>query len=332
MEDGSINISQSKVKSWRQCRRQYHNKYALGLSKKKVKRPFMFGTIVHHMAEADFKGKDPLKVLNKIELDNKKMFRREIEMYGNIIEDIRDIMIDYFDYWEGEVKPIKGPDGSLAEHEFRIELDKQLWFTGKMDAIVKAKKMRWLMEHKTFNRLPGEDDRWRSVQGASYFKAAEQIGFGTLDGVLWDYVSSKPPAIPTTILKDGSFSQAKINSIPSRILRFIKENDLKKKDYAKLLADVKENRRNYFIRIYSPVKPRIVDNIWNDFVITAKEIQEHHGKRTEQNIGRHCSWCDYQILCKTEAVGSDVDWVIAREYTRESDQGITTDGDDRSED
>src|SRR3546814_5166847 len=55
-------------------------------------------------------GKDPLKVLNKIELDNKKMFRREIEMYGNIIEDIRDIMIDYFDYWEGEVKPIKGPD------------------------------------------------------------------------------------------------------------------------------------------------------------------------------------------------------------------------------
>ena len=67
--DGSINVSQSKVKSWRHCHRQYHNRYVLGLQKKKIKRPFMFGTIIHNMAEADFEGKDPMKVLDAIELE-----------------------------------------------------------------------------------------------------------------------------------------------------------------------------------------------------------------------------------------------------------------------
>jgi hypothetical protein len=319
LADGSINISQSKVKTWRHCHRAYYNKFVLGLRKKITKRPFMFGTIVHNMAEADFERQDPFDVLEQINLENGTMFRKQIEDYGNIIADIRDIMTDYFEYWEGQVKAVKGPDGRRSEHEFRIELDDKLWFTGKVDAVVKAKGLRWLMEHKTFARMPSEDDRWRSVQAATYLKALEMGGWPTIDGVLWDYVSSKAPPVPTEVLQNGKYSLKKLNSLPARLKRWIKEEKLKKdRDYyKKLLDEAKENRRSYFLRFYQPLRPRVVDDIWEDFVDTAHEIQDFHGKRKDRNIGWACRNCDFQSLCKAQATDADVDFVLKRDYTTE---------------
>lgn len=328
--DGQINISQSKVKTWRQCRRAFHNKFVLGIQKKKKTRPLMFGSIVHEVIEAHMEGKKWRKVLKKLEKDLGPMFRKEREMYGNILKDIEYIMEDYFEYWEGSIKPIEH-DGRSSEYEFRIELDTGLWFTGKIDAVVRARKMKWIMEHKTFNRMPSEHERWRSVQGSVYFRAAEEMGFPTLDGVLWDYVSSKPCNVPGELTATGKISQARIDTLPSRVNAWIEEEGHKAKDFKKMLADAEANRRNRFIRVFSPVKPRVVDNIWNDFVDTAKEIQDNFGKKKDQNIGRHCSWCDYQMLCEAEVKDSDLEWLLKREYQSE-DLSHKRENKDRTED
>lgn len=330
MPDGSINISQSKVNTWRRCRRAYHNKFVRMLRKKKISRPFMFGRIVHEMIEAHAEGDDPNEVLGRIELDNKKLFAKEIEMYGNIVEDIRDIMADYFVHWGDELVYMR-KGGRSSEHEFRIELAPGLWFTGKIDGVGKAKRLRWVVEHKSFNRMPSEDDRWRSVQASVYVKALEIMGWPTIDGVLWDYVSSKPPQVPTALLKDGTYSLAKISTVPSRLKRWIQEEGLKKSAYKKLLDEAVANRRSYFIRVYSPLRPTVVETVWADFVDTALEIQQYHGKKKDQSIGRHCSWCDFRMLCSAEANGSDVDFVIKREYTTEPEKR-TSDAVERSED
>lgn len=332
--DGKINISQSKIKSWRQCRRQYWWKYVMLLTKKMRKRPFMFGGIVHEICEAHAEGQDWQEVLNKIELDNKKLFKKEREMYGDIIEDIRDIMKDYFVYWDEKsasfIKPIKH-DGRRSEHEFRIELADGLWFTGRIDMVGKSKGMRWVVEHKTFARMPSEDERWRSVQAAVYFRALEEMGFKTIDGVLWDYVSSKPPGAPGELTPTGKLSTKRIDSVVPKIRRWMKESGTSKEDAAKFLRDARENRPNRFIRLFSPVKRPVVDMIWEDFVDTALEIQEHHGTKKDMNVGRHCTWCDYQPLCKALMTGSDVDWIIKRDYETEGTDHKRDDV-DRSED
>lgn len=308
----------------------YHNKFVLGLRRKKVKRPLVFGTIIHEIIEAHLEGNNWKKLLKKIDLDQGSMFRKEREMYGNLIEDIRDIMTDYFEFWDGQLKPLEH-DGRHSEHEFRIELDTDLWFTGKIDAVGKAKGMRWLVEHKSFSRMPSEDERWRSIQAAVYFRALEEMGFKRIDGVLWDYISSKPCNVPGELTATGKISQARIDSLPSRIERWIEDEGHNKKDYKKLLTDAEANRRNRFIRLYSPVKPRIVDNIWDDFVDTAKEMRDFHGLKKDQNIGRHCSWCDYQPLCKAEVTDSDIDWILKREYQTE-DLSHKRDDKDRADD
>lgn len=320
-DDGQINISQSKVKTWRQCQRMYWWKFVMMLQKKVRKRPFMFGGIAHQICEADFEGEDWEEVLNQIEFDNKKMFRREIEMYGNIVEDMRDIMTDYFRFWEDSPSAVKAikHDGRRSEFEFRIELDDALWFTGRIDSVVKSKGMRWVMEHKTFSRMPGEDERWRSVQAAVYFRALEEIGFPRIDGVLWDYISSKPPSVPGELTATGKISQKKIDSVPSRLRRWIRDNDMDRSEFKKLMVSTKANLPNRFIRLFSPVKRPVVDMIWDDFVETARDIQENHDKRKAMNVGRHCAWCDYQPLCKALMTGADVDWLIKRDYPKEDD-------------
>lgn len=329
-EDGQINVSQSKVKTWRRCRRAFHNKFVLRIQKKVKKRPLVFGSIVHEILEADLEGLDWEEKLNAISFENAKMFRKEKEMYGNIVEDIRDIMTDYFIHWDGDFKPIKF-NGRRSEHEFRIELENGLWFTGKLDAAAKAKGMRWLVEHKTFSRMPSEDERWKSVQAAVYFRAMEEMGFPQIDGVLWDYVSSKPCNVPGQTTKTGKVSQARIDTLPSRLRRWVKDEGLKKSDYKKLFEDARHNRKNRFIRLYSPIKPRIVDSIWDDFVDTAKEIADNYGKKKDQNIERHCSWCDYQPLCKAEVTGGDLEWLLKRDYEQE-DLSHKRDDKERAED
>lgn len=302
----------------------------LGIQKKKKSRPLMFGSIVHEIIEADLEGLNWRKVIKRYEKTLGPMFRKEREMYGNILMDIGYIMEDYFEHWEDTLKPIKH-DGRRSEHEFRIELGEGLWFSGKIDAIAKAKGMRWLVEHKTFNRMPSEGDRWRSVQAAVYFRALEEMGFKRIDGVLWDYISSKPCNVPGELTKTGKISQARIDTLPSRVNAWLEEEGHKRKDFKKMLLDAEANRRNRFIRLYSPVKPRIVDNIWNDFVDTAKEIQDNFGKKKDQNIGRHCDWCDYKELCKAEATDSDIEWLMKRDYQTE-DLSHKRDEKDRTED
>lgn len=320
--DGSINISQSKVKSWRQCRKQYDLKYVQLLTKKKIKRPFTFGSIVHKMLEDFAEGDDPFEYLDNLEIEKGAYFRREREMYGDILKDVRLIMEEYFSYWEeqqyGDLRYIRKNKRS-SEHEFRIELKDGLWFTGRIDAVVKSKKMNWLLEHKSFKKMMTDDDRWRSVQGATYFRALQIMGWPEFDGILWDNISSKPPTNPSFTEKTGKLSQAKIVTLPGKVREFLKENKLSAKDYPKLMSDAKENRSTYFQRQYMPIKEHVVDHIWNDFVETALEITDLHGLSSVRNVGRHCTWCDYELLCRTEMSGRDVDFVIRREYVVDKD-------------
>jgi hypothetical protein len=129
----------------------------------------------------------------------------------------------------------------------------------------------------------------------------------------------------------GKISQARMDTLPSRVNAWLEEEGHKRKDFTKMLADAEANRRNRFIRVFSPVKPRVVDNIWNDFVDTAKEIQDNFGKKKDQNIGRHCSWCDYQMLCEAEVKDGDLEWLLKREYQSE-DLSHKRENKDRTED
>ena len=312
-----VKVSQSKVKTYRKCHYAYFLKYVERLRRKKVKRPFQFGRIVHKMTEAEANADDPFEILDQISLDNKKMFAAEKEMYGEIIKDIRVIMTQYFSYYRDEPLIYYRRGGRSAEHPVEIEVDDGIVLVGIIDAIAKTpNKLRWVIERKTFGKEVSEDERWRNLQSVVYIKALRLLGWPQVEGVCWDYIKSKPPTRPQ-LLKSGKLSKKRLVSLPSVVRATIKEHGLKVSDYKSLIQSTEQNIRNYFYRVFTPITESVLESVWDDFLSTAREIRDTHGNKKDKNIERHCSWCDYEPICRSEMQDLDRDMIIRREYEKE---------------
>lgn len=311
-------VSQSKANKYKMCHYAYYLKYVEKLKRRRIKRPFQFGTIVHSMLEAHSNGDNPFKVLKKINFDNEKLFTAEKEMYGEIIADIRLIMKEYFDFWPEDSLVPQRRKGRSAEHEFNLEIEDGLVLNGKIDEVSKLKnKLKFLVEHKTFSRLPNEDFRWKNLQSALYLEVLKRLDwFGNIDGILWNYIKSAPPKEPK-MLKSGELSQKAVDTLPRVVEKVLEQHKLKEKNYSKLIKDAAHNRKNYFIRIHQPVNKTVQKALFDGFIDTAREIRDTHGKKKDKNIGRHCDWCDFSAICRAELTGSDADFVKEREYYKD---------------
>lgn len=311
---GVMKVSQSKIKLWRKCRQAYDYKYVQKLRPKVKSRPLQFGSIVHKMLEAHADGDDPFETLDLMKLP--KMFDEELELYKDMLQDIRYLMTDYFSYYRGADLVYLRLNKKNSEHEFEIELEPGIVITGKIDAFAKQqrKKLRWLVEHKTFKRAPSEDHRWRNIQSAVYLTVNDLLGFPFCDGVCWDYLNNKPLSKPK-VLKNGSLSKAKIVTLPSVVRDFMKKNNLSTTHYKSFIEQVEQSVPDHFFRVYSPVSKSVRDKVFNDFLKTARDIAEHHGEDNTKCIDLHCDYCEYEDICRAELQNLDVDYVIKRGYT-----------------
>lgn len=310
----AFKVSQSKLKTWRRCRYAYHCRYVEKLKKRRKSRPLQFGSMVHEMIEAYANGDDPFERLDLIAATQGKMFREELEEYGNLIEDVRAIMTDYFDYYDERSLLYLRRKGRSSEHSFEVELIDGIILEGKIDAFAKTpNRLVWSVEHKTFSRMPNEDERWRNIQSATYHRVTQMLGWFNIDGIVWDYIRSKAPTMPR-VLKDGSLGKRSIDSLPTVMMKFLEDAKLDPKKHKELLVSVRANRANYFKRIFTPTKEDVVDILWKDLQESALEARDLHGKVKARTIDQHCSWCDYEAICRAELTGGDMDFVKEKEY------------------
>lgn len=318
-------VSQSKIKKWRTCRQAYHLRYVEKLKSKRVARPLTFGSAVHAIAEAKAKGIDPLIRIDEMkEQDFGRIFPEEKEMYLDILEDATLVMEDYFLYWKKAPIRYITYKGVKAEHKFDYEIESGLILTGKIDGIAKTKNGKvWMVEHKSGKNELSRDDMWKNIQAAAYYKAMEELGYPRVDGVLWDYIRSKTPTRPA-FTQAGNLSKARIVTLPSLIKKMRKAGEIKdKSDYHTLLEMAMRQRESYFNRVYTPKKAKVNKVLWDDLVETAREIQEFHGKKQAMSIDRHCSWCEYEPICRARITGSDVDFVKERNFIADEEKANT---------
>ena len=314
-----IKVSQSKIKDWRQCKFRYQKKHIDQLRPIVKRRPLQFGSIVHAMLQANAEGDDPFEVLDKIDIANARMFDEEKEMYGNIVEDIRYIFTDYLNHWNGQDFLYIRHDRRNAEHHFEIEVESGIIFTGKIDAMARVKgkgKLKWLIEHKTFNREPSEDHRWKSIQSGVYIRAVDMLGWDHLDGTCWNYIRSKPPSRPE-MTQSGHMSRKKIITLPSVLRDFMKEHNLRPDHYQAMIDLVDDQEELYYQRVYTPISKAVIDDLWKDFILSSREIQSAHYEQhfdPIRTIALHCDWCDYEPICRAELQQLDVDYVKENQF------------------
>lgn len=314
-------VSQSKVNAWLTCRMKYILQYEDHLARKKKPRPLQFGSIVHNVIEvaAEKNEKAAELKLREIDKENARLFDEEREMYGDIIEDIRYIMNAYFDYWRKDPLVYVTFKGKKTEHPIEVPLTNDgIFFKGTLDAIAKNKGLKWLVEHKSHGQFPNDDHRWRNLQTSIYLPMAELAGVDGLDGVVWDYIRSKPPTRPQ-ILKSGELSERKLDSLPQVVIDTIKQNKLPVDAYRLLIADQKANLSSWFQRVYTPIKSSVIKKVKADFITTAKEMAQGDWAPV-RTIGKHCDWCQFEPLCRAHLQGNDVEFVKKTEYEIEEDR------------
>lgn len=310
-------VSQSRVKLWRKCKRAHYYRYVEKLEKKVKSRPLKFGGIVHDMLEASANKEDPFEVLDEVAKKQGKMFRAEIEEYGNIVEDIRAIMKAYYEYWKDNPLRYLRLNGKRSEHELTVKIRDNLYFVFKLDALVKSKNaLRWLLEHKTGKTIPDTDNRWKDLQTCVYIKGMELLEMKPVNGVCWDFIRSKSPTKPQ-ILQRGGLSIKNIDTLPSVVRDFGEEND---EEVPKILLERAEaNIPRFFQREFTPINREVIEFLWDDFLFSAYEIQEDKESKHLQKgmtIDKHCGWCDFELICRTRLTGGDTDYVKEREYAK----------------
>ncbi len=313
-------VSQTKVKTFRTCRRAYYLRYVDGWKKIVKARPLRFGIIIHEMLEAFAEGKDPFAVLTATGKKHKKLFADERELYGNIIEDIRVIMENYFKIHTKKSLRFIKHQGKAAEHKLEVDIGDNFLFVFRVDHFGRTENgLRWLVENKTFSKKPSEDQRWRDLQTCMYIRACEMLGITKLNGVLWNYIKSKAPTRPE-VLKDGiHLSKRKIDTLPQTVQAVMKEHGLKEKDNKEQIQQAKYNVNSYFDRVFTPIVPQVVETLFNEFIETCFDIRDQHGELSDRSIGQHCGWCEFEPLCRTELTGGDLDYVKEHEYEQKED-------------
>lgn len=308
-----LKVSQSKVKSFRTCRQQFNYKYVEEIRpKKKVSRPLVFGGAVHKLLEAHYNGEELEPP------DTKGLFAAERNQVLEIWDEAQVIIEDYRQHWKNDLKLSK-IEGKRAEHHFEIELMDDVVWQGYIDAIGIADGKRWLVEHKTYSRRRNEDERWRDLQTSTYWFAVEEMGWKPIRGFLWDEIWSKPPVSPHE-LQDGSLSQKSIDTLPTLIKRVLKERKEKPSKYPQLMEHAQDGRAKWFKRTYRPLDRNVASFLFDDFKRTVREMRDTFGDESYMNIGKHCSWCDYEPLCRARLQNLDVDYVRRKQYEKASRQ------------
>lgn len=316
----TFSVSQSKVKTWRACKRKYFYKYIRNLMRKRKAKPLLRGTVVHLMIEAKIEGRDPWEVYHEQMKVYGKLFVEEIEEYGDLPEELRLMMEGYFAYYKKDPLRYIKHDGRKTEWPFEVDLCKGIVFKGRVDTAARTRDKRvWLVEHKSHKQIPVSEFKFTDIQSVSYSWVLPQIGLPEVDGVCWDYIRAKPPAVPDQ-LKDGSITRKKsIDTTWAVYAATLKAHGKKLSDYKDMKELLEGKEQDFYRRVFLPLSDTVKATMVDELQVTAKEMRRRGGKYTTRTIDKHCDWCEYSDICRAELVGLDADFIEKTNYKQRED-------------
>lgn len=304
-----IRISNSKLKTYNQCKRQYHYKFVKNLAPNHTALPLKRGLWLHDLLEAKYvKGDWKPRFKELVKEEWTPLFEEEREKYGDLPGEVQRIMKSYDYRWKEEDK---GLTVIAAEQEVEAPLPHGHTLVFRFDLIVEDEFGRWLVEHKSHKSYPSDDYRFLDVQAKKYVWGLNKVKtYGEITGILWNYLRTVPPTIPQ-LKKDGTPSKRRINTDYYTYLKFLRDNHLDTEDYRDVLSSLKK-RSDFFRRERVPAPPVVVKRLVQEAVLTADAIEM--GVKPIRSIDRSCDWCSFKEACITSLYGGDEAMVLKNRF------------------
>lgn len=313
----SIRVSQSSLRAWRKCRKMFAYRYVEMLSPKGFIRPLEMGTAIHKAIEYNIAGKTLEAAMAKSKENRAKVFSSDVDAYDQMMVDTENIMTAYAKFHADEPITYFKIGHRSAEFEFKHDIGGGVILEGVIDCIPETEDgRRWVGEHKSHKVFPGDDVRQADLQSMLYADAAiKAFGIKRVVGVMWDYIRSKSPEEPK-LLKNGTLSKARIDTLPVMYERAIERHQLDRADYVDVLGELDDKLKTWFRRVFVPLNRNAVSELMEETRVTGREMMRKAGVDTTRNLSRDCSYCSYERLCKAELFGMDADFIREREFIR----------------
>ena len=305
-------FSYSRVSCYLSCPYKHYLRYVERVKKAAKSRPLYFGTDFHKLLELRGDKKALKAQLKQIEEQFYELPANwQSELGDNYPDDLKTIFQDYMHQWKGT--PI--PDET--EHSFEVKIDKGINFIGIIDELYREDDSIIIGEHKTFNLPPNMNTLVMNAQKSLYCKASQLIWGKLPTKVRWDYIKSSPAKYPVWLEKSGRFSTATSKDItPRSWARACKEHNIDDPEILKQGNQYAGNESNFFFRVEQDVYPEMVDNVFEGFVYTCKDIVKQGDTNKTKNLTKDCSWCEYRDICMAEMSGGDREYVISEKFER----------------
>jgi RecB family exonuclease len=316
-----VELSNSKMKTFRQCQFQFFLKYVEKFRPIRKKKSLTTGSWVHACLEAKNRGQSMEEAFKKfLEKEWNPLFAEEKQELGDIPGDVRKILKKYSRAYkknDEQYTPV------LVEQDFIIEIPgTPVALTGKIDRIVTDEQDRyWIWEYKTAKKIPENDLQLLIEPQTNIYMFVLQelmrreiIPKRKIGGVVYDYIRSTPPSEPFELKRGGlSVAQNKLGCDYYSYVEKIKELGLNPKDYAEVLSQLKAGESRFLRRIAITKSPVTVSKTMKDLIFTGNEIFHRLSQKSPlfpKNITYTCtrngdSKCDYSDICLLDLQGQN---------------------------
>lgn len=315
-----MHVSYSRESTYLRCPYSHYLRYEEGLENKQPTRPLHFGKDFHKLLEVRSDSAQVKKEWSSMRDTFYEMPPNWQSALGDDYpHDLKVIFKDYMQMWKDTPLPKE------TEHPFELKIGsykgEDIIFVGVIDELYKyrnrstGEKSIEIGEHKTFSTPPNMNTLVMNTQKSLYCKAAQLI-WGVLPrAVKWDYIRSTPAKSPIWLPKHHRFSIAKSKDITvASWERACKEKKITDPTILEQGKIYEGNENNFFFRMTQDVYPEMVDDVFDGFVYTCKDILRQGHKNKTKNITRDCSWCNFRDICMAELSGGDRMYVVENNY------------------
>ena len=320
-ETGKGITTHSMMKTMRRCPKQFEYKYIQRLKPKVLGRPLRFGTWMHALLEADYKGEDVQAVHARFTKEFAGYFDEEKEELGDLP---RDVWRTYLSYkWHYANDPWIVHD---VEFTLEVTLPDGNLYRCKLDMLIENQYGLWIVDHKNHKTLPRLDFRILDAQSALYIWAALKNKI-PVQGHIWNYLVSKPPHQPVVIKSGARFSEKGLGSTDyPTLVRAIKKHGFDPNDYAHLLRRLRGERyvpgamqtSSHFRRDILEKTPGMLKRVANEAFTTHIRQNAYRWDKVgsiERVPDRSCGFsCSYQDLCTMELFGGQTAQLRRQRY------------------
>lgn len=307
-------ISHSQMKSWRSCQKQWDYRYSQLLIPKRHTRPLYFGNWFHAALESHYKGKgwrtghaEYAEQYDKMPEDEQQLFdkgsSRSKGPWEPLPLQVERAVRSYLWYYRDSGWKVVAVE---VPFEFEVTLDdgRHVLLKGRIDLVIQDRYGKyWVVDHKTTTTIPAET-AFHSMdpQLIIYPVAVEhQLGI-TIEGVIYNYVLSRPPSIPK-MNKDGkTIAKNDVKTDYPTLYRFLKEHGRDPQEYSEVLLPL-QAQSPFLARYRLPRTPAVTGQVLLEAQWTAKEILDH--ETVTRNVNRQCERCSYQQVCRADLLGFD---------------------------